>query len=351
MSTEKAKMLRGELNDSILVGDVGGTKSIFALTSRIDADPELENLQTFASNEFSDFHNLLRAYLSIMEVVPEIAVFAVAGPVLNERAGITNLPWQLDAGAIATEFGFNGVRLINDLEAMACLIPHLAAADVVILQDGDHVPGGTIALIAPGTGLGEAFATWNGASYDAHATEGGHADFAPCGEEQERLLAYLRNKHGHVSVERVCSGTGLANIHRFLVQEVGEGEDPVVQSKMDEVDDITPILVAAALSEESRVCEHAVRIFVDSLAAEAGNLALTTLATGGVFLGGDLPMRMLPLLQSTSFIDRFASKGRFSGFLGRIPVSILRDPLSPLRGAGIYGLRMLRNAQDHGTRK
>ena len=336
--------------DPILVADVGGTKTVLALALDAENIVQLTDVQTFPSNRFSRFDDLLNAYVLALGILPKIAVLAVAGPVLDGQAKLTNLPWQLDEQAIKTGFGFRDARLINDLEAMAWSLPYLVDADVVILQEGVRASEGTMALIAPGTGLGEAFLTWDGTSYIAHATEGGHADFAPCDEGQDQLLASLRDEYGHVSIERVCSGDGLANIYRFLIQQRGKRETPNIQAQIEEAGDITPVVIAAAMSNTSSVCEHAVRIFIDSLAAEAGNLALKTLATGGVFFGGGIPMRMLPLLQSPLFIDRFTSKGRFSEFLQRVPVAVLRDPLSPLRGAAIYASRVVTDWHNTGRR-
>ena len=336
--------------DPILVADVGGTKTVFALAAEVDNIMQLTDVRTFACRDFNRFRDVLSAYLSTIESPPTSAVLAVAGPVVDGQAKITNLPWQLDERAIETVFEVEDVRIINDLESMAWSIPALVDDDVVVLQEGSRVSGRPMALIAPGTGLGEAFLTWDGASYVAYPSEGGHADFAPCDEEQDQLLSYLRDEFGHVSVERVCSGTGLANIYHFLIQKKEELETPSVQTRIEEADDTTPIIIAAAISKESPVCEHAVRILIDSLAVEAGNFALKTLAMGGIYLGGGIPMRILPFLQSSAFIDRFASKGRFSEFLRRVPVSILRDPLLPLRGAAIYGWRQITDQQDKSGR-
>ena len=332
----------------ILVGDVGGTKTVFAMVSDVGAGIQLGDVRTFASKDFDEFDDLLTSYLSAIEVIPSVSVLAVAGPVFDGRASITNLPWHLDEGELETEFGLKAVRLINDLEGLAWSIPHLADSDVVVLQDSIRVFGAPIALIAPGTGLGEAFLTSDGISYVVHATEGGHTDFAPCDSDQDQLLAHLRNKFGHVSVERVCSGDGLANIYRFLIQEMQESESSAVRARIQEAVDITPVIIAAALSEESAVCERAVRIFTDSLAAEAGNFTLKILATGGLYLGGGIPMRILPFLHSPDFINRFTSKGRFSELLQHVPVAVLQDPLLPLRGAAIYGSRTATDWHDKG---
>ena len=189
----------------ILVVDVGGTKTVIALATFGDSTTaQLAFVQTFSSRQTPSLNNLLDQYLATISIRPSHAVIAVAGPVLDGRASVTNLSWTVDASAIRDAYGFERVILMNDLEAMAWSIPRVSPDDIKVLQDGQGLRGGPIALLAPGTGLGVAFLTWNGATYDVHATEAGHADFAPSNDEQTRLLAYLRDKFGHVSVERVC---------------------------------------------------------------------------------------------------------------------------------------------------
>lgn len=206
--------------ETFLVADVGGTKSVFALVQHLEDITRLEQVQSFASKDFDRFDDVLAGYLSSCGILPSVAVLAVAGPIFNDQASITNLPWHLDGRKLESEFGFTAVQLINDLESMAWSIPNLAPEDVMVLQTGCREPGAPMALIAPGTGLGEAFLTLCGSSYGAHATEGGHADFARRDATQERLLAHLRTEFEHVSVERVCSGAGLADIYRFLDHEL-----------------------------------------------------------------------------------------------------------------------------------
>ena len=328
-------------DSSILVVDLGGTKTIIALASGNRENVQLENIRTFPSREADSLEHLLNRYLTALGVSPTHAVIAVAGPVFDKQARITNLPWDVDSVAIARTFGFERVTLLNDLEAMAWSIPSAAPAEIEVLQNKRAEHGGTIALLAPGTGLGVAFLTWNGASYEARATEGGHADFAPCNAEQARLLTFLREKCGHVSVERVCSGLGLANIYRFLLQDSSDLEVGPVQAALENADDVTPVIIAAALSKESPLCERAVSMFIEALAAEAGSLALRVKATSGVYLGGGLSIHLLPFLQSDAFLRRFADKGRFSNFLQSLPIAVLRDHLSVVRGAARVGMRQI----------
>ncbi len=325
----------------ILVVDVGGTNAAFALASHTGNSVSLEKVASFASCRFETFDEALQAYLTTIGFVPQTAVLAVAGPVADGRSKLTNLPWHICADDLESAFGLRTVRLINDLEAVAWSIPHLRESDLLVLQRGEPAHEGTIAVIAPGTGLGEAFLTWNDTSYVAHPTEGGHADFAPSDEEQERLLRDWRATYGHVSVERVCSGSGLAHIYRWLVETGNDRETPSVQAELAETDDIAPIITSAAQSGTSPICDRAVRIFVDVLAAEASNLALKTLATGGVFLGGGIPKHIAQWLQADLFVDRFCAKGRFSTLLRRIPLSVIEDPHAPLRGAAVFAAARL----------
>jgi len=330
-----------KFDSSILVVDLGGTKTILAMASGNSESVQLEHVRTFASQGAASLDHLLDQYLTTVSVQPKHAVIAVAGPVFDGQASITNLPWDVDSIAIAGTFEFERVDLLNDLEAMAWSIPITVPADVEALQSKRAVHGGAIALLAPGTGLGVAFLTWNGVAYDAHATEGGHADFAPCNAEQARLLTFLRETFGHVSVERVCSGMGLASIYRFLLQDSSELEVGPVQAALEDADDVTPVIIAAALSKESPLCKRAVSMFIEALAAEAGSFALRVKATGGVYLGGGLSLHLFSFLKSETFIRQFSAKGRFSDFLQSIPIAVLRDQLSVVRGAARVGMRQI----------
>jgi glucokinase len=328
--------------DSLLIADVGGTKVVLALAEPQDGFQSLIEIRTYASREHTSFNDILDDYLAATRAAPSLAVLAVAGPIANGRTRITNLPWEILCDrSIEQVHGIATVTLLNDLESTAWSIPFAASSDLVTLQPGVREPEGSIAVVAPGTGLGEAFLTWDGMSYRAHATEGGHTDFAPQGPEQDRLMAAFRRDYEHVSVERVCSGGGIGNIYRYLAQEEGNVEIPSVQANIAVAEDITPVVVAAALTAESPLCVRAVRLFADILAAEAGNFALKTLATGGVVLAGGLPRRLLPFLETEAFLDRFTAKGRFSDWLRRMPLSILQDPLAPLHGAAAYAASFL----------
>jgi len=336
-------------SESLLIADVGGTKTVVARVGAQDDSRSLVDVRTYASRDYASFDDVLDQYLTTAETSPSQAVLAVAGPVANGRAVITNLQWPIGEQLVARTHNIGSVKLLNDVESTAWSVPSLAASDLATLQPGAPQPCGSIAVVAPGTGLGEAFLTWNGTAYTAHATEGGHTDFAPQDEEQGQLLAALREEFGHVSVERICSGDGIGNIYRHLAGRAAIGETAAVQARLAEADDITPVVVSAALAGKSPLCARTIHLFTDVLAAEAGNFALKTLATGGVVLAGGLPRHLLPFLQTREFLDRFTAKGRFSEWLGRMPLSVLRDPLAPLRGAAVYALTQIRGAQSDVT--
>ena len=327
----------------LLAGDIGGTKTSLAIISP-EAGPHAPLAQaTLPSGQYANLEVLVRAFLA-QASLPSIdkASFGVAGPVAAGRATITNLPWMLDEGALARAFKLTSVRLLNDLEAIAYAVPNLQPADLHTLNAGEAAPGGAIAVVAPGTGLGEAFLTWDGAHYRAHPSEGGHADFAPTNTFEIDLLRYLSGGLDHVSYERVCSGRGLPNIYAYLKDSGFADESPWVAEQLAGANDPTPVIVGAALRPAApcSLCVATLNAFVAILGAEAGNMALKVLATGGVYLGGGIPPRILSFLERGAFMDAFRRKGRFGALLARVPVHVIRNPNVALLGAACYGLGM-----------
>jgi glucokinase len=289
-------------------------------------------IETYPSRAFDSFTSVVARFLERQPERPACAAIAAGGPVINDQAELTNLPWTIDASALRTGLDIPIITLLNDLEALTWEIPHLPAAQRVTVNHGDPDPKGTIAILAPGTGLGEAFLTWDGARYVGHASEGGHADFAPASPAQMELLSYLSRQYDHVSMERACSGTGIPNLYRFLRDKHGVPDESPRSEEAALAADPTPMIIAAALSREDTLCVRTIELFVQILAAEAGNLALRVLATGGVYLGGGIPPRVLPFLETEGFLAAFTHKGRFSSFLRRVPVHVVTDPLAVLRG-------------------
>ncbi len=326
--------------DLLLAGDIGGTKTNLAIVSA-EAGPRGPLAEaTFPSSDYPSLEALAAQFLSQVDFAVERASFGVAGPVIGGEATVTNLPWVMNEKQLAETLRLSSVHLLNDLVAIANAIPLLEATDLHPLKEGKAVEGGAIAVVAPGTGLGEAYLTWDGSRYHAYASEGGHADFAPATPLQMDLLRYLQEQMEHVSYETVCSGKGLPNIYNYL-KESGYAEEPAwLAEKLATAKDRTPIIVQAALAEAQpcRLCGATLDNFVSILGAEAGNMALKVLAAGGVYLGGGIPPRILPVLEKGLFLEAFRRKGRFSKFLSHVPVYVILNPKSALLGAACYGL-------------
>ena len=322
----------------LLAGDIGGTKTVLALFA-----PESNPLQThyevtFWNRDYTSLEAVITAFMRETTAPITSACFGVAGPVVQGRAAITNLPWVIDASAIQQAFDFPQVFLLNDLEAIANAIPYLTPDDLVTLNEGTVEAEGALAVIAPGTGLGEAFLVWNGRSYNAHPSEGGHVSFGPTNLEQVELLTYMLAKFNHVSVERVCSGSGIPNLYGSLRQSGRYEEPDWLRQALVEAIDPTPVIVDAAIERNEAICVATLNLFLDILADEASNLALKVLSTGGVYLGGGIPPRILPQLQQPRFMEVFTNKGRFSELMQKMPVHVIRNPKSALYGAAYYGL-------------
>ncbi len=327
----------------LLAGDIGGTKTSLALFSR-EAGPRAPLAEaTFPSASYPSLQAVAREFLAGVELSPERASFGVAGPVVGGQARVTNLSWAMDETQLAEALELSSVSLLNDLDATAHAVPFLEPADLHTVSKGQPTPGGAMAVIAPGTGLGEAFLTWDGSRYQAHASEGGHADFAPTNHFELELLDYLLERFEHVSYERVCSGRGLPNIYNY-VKDSGYAEEPRwLAEELAAVADPTPIIVNSALNREPPcdLCVVTLNTFVSILGAEAGNLALKVVATGGVYLGGGIPPRILPALQNGRFQQSFQRKGRFSDLMAAIPVHVILNPKVALLGAACHGLEFL----------
>ena len=324
----------------LLAGDIGGTKTVLGIfSSDIGARRPLVE-RSYVSADYASLEEIALAFLRDVKLPVEAAVFGVAGPVIEGRSEITNLPWVMDERHLAEALRLPRAKLINDLDAIANSVPHLADEDIRTLIPGKTVPGGAIAVIAPGTGLGEGFLTWDGTRYRSHPSEGGHASFAPSDELQIGLLRYLMDKIGHVSFERVCSGIGLPNIYDYL-RDSGAAEEPRwLAEQLNDCSDPTPIIVTAGLdvNRPSPLCRLTLDVFVSILGAEAGNLALKVLATGGVFIGGGIPPRILArLVDNAHFVQAFRHKGRFADVLAQVPVQVIMHPRAALVGAAVRG--------------
>jgi len=324
----------------ILVGDIGGTKTSLAIYAPGSDVHTLLATATYPSAAYPSLEIMAHMFMRQRGLSVTSAVFGVAGPVVAGETKITQLPWQMSEAGLAASLGLRCARLLNDLEAIAHAIPVLGPTDTHDLTMIESGPHGPIGVVAPGTGLGEAFLLWRGAGYDAFPSEGGHCDFAPASAVECDLLKHLlRDFEGHVSYERVCSGRGLPNIYAFM-RAMGKAETPAVSREILAADDPTPVIVGYALRADGPcpLCNATLDMFASILAAQAGNLALTIMATGGIYLGGGIPPRILPVLQRPAFLQVFQNKGRLSGLMARVPVRVITNSGAALLGAARVGL-------------
>jgi glucokinase len=323
----------------LLAGDIGGTKTDLAIFS-VERGPHSPITQTQVhSADYPSLQVLVKEFLEKAKTPVERACFDVAGPVIDGRVKITNLPWVIDEASLAKDLNFKFVHLMNDLEAVARAVPILRASDVITLNVGQPVPRGAIAVVAPGTGLGESFLTWDGSKYVSHSSEGGHADFAPTNERQIALLKYMLKRFDHVSVERVCSGIGIPNIYEYLRDIEQIPEKPEIEQLIASATDHTAAITNSAFDEDnpSDLCKATVDTFVSILASEAANMALKVMATGGVYLAGGIPLHMAHPAEKSRFMETFKRKGRFSQLMDHIPVHVILNRAA-LLGSAAYGL-------------
>jgi glucokinase len=316
---------------AILAGDVGGTHARLALF-RDDARSPAE-LEIYSSAEYGGLLEIVEAFRRKHDDGLEGVTIGVAGPVSEGRTEAVNLAWPVDARELAVPLGMpeRKVAVINDLEANAWGITALADDDLVSLNDAPGEDRGTVALISAGTGLGEAYATWGEGGLRAHASEGGHVDFAPRSELEEDLRDWVARDGEHVSYERVCSGIGLLNTYEFLRARSSQPE-PEWLAKQRAAQGAAAI-THAGLERRDPVASDALDLMISIYGAQAGNLALTVMATGGVYLGGGIPPRILPRLREGAFMRAFGAKGRLSELLERIPVRVILNELTALLGA------------------
>jgi glucokinase len=324
----------------LLAGDVGATKTILGIYAADKGPQEPLAEATFSSSQYPSLAALAGAFLAEAKLAVEDACFGVAGPVVNGQATISNLPWRVDQAGLKKELGLKSVVLINDVEATALGVPLLKAPELHCLNKGEEIQGGTKAVIAPGTGLGEAFLIWDGARFHAHASEGGQVDFAPTNALEDDLLQHLRDERGHVSYEHVCSGLGIPYLYAYL-RESGYAEEPDwLAQQLAKADDPTALIVHTALEKKAQLCTDTINLFCSILGAEAGNLALKVMAMGGVYVGGGIPLRIIAALEKGPFMEAFCCKGRLSELMTRIPVYVILDPKVALIGAAFKGLEL-----------
>jgi len=324
--------------DSILVAaDIGGTKSHLAIFRAAGESLNLERNQRFHSASYPSLNAILREFLKDEKRPLLAACFGVPGPVKHGRAQPTNIAWGVDAAEIAEQFSITSVSLLNDLAANAYGIAELKPEDFATVQEGASDAEGNRCVVSPGTGLGEAGLFWDGRRHRVWACEGGHTDFGPRNELEIALLEHLIKQYGHVSSERIASGMGLENIYRFLRDTKRGTERPEVAAEIKEGD---PGIVISRHAETGScpMCAQTIGIFLSCLGAEAGNMALKAMATGGVYLGGGIPAKMLNQLRSAAFTHAFNDKGRHAGLMEAMPVKVILNDQAALLGAARFAL-------------
>ena len=315
----------------ILAGDIGGTKTNIAFfTGETPLQVVVE--QTYHSREHPDLEEVVGQFVSQHQLHVQQAAFGVAGPVHNGRCIATNLPWVVDAATLARELGLSRVWVINDLEATAYGIGALEAADFVTLNAGAAGAAGNAAVIAAGTGLGEAGMCWDGRTHHPFATEGGHTNFAPSDALQRELLQWLSSRYEHVSWERLVSGMGLVNIYHFL-RDTHRAEEPAWLAEQMRAGDPGAIIAHAAQSGQSALCVQTLDLFMALYGSEAGNLALKIMATAGLYVGGGIAPKNLDKLKDGTFMRHFGAKGRMQPVLEAMPVRVILNENTALIGA------------------
>jgi glucokinase len=333
----------------LVVGDIGGTKTLLGLYE-LSADPGRPVVEKeYRSAAFPDLAPMVRDFLGSVGLRAEYGCFDVAGPVLNGEAHLTNLPWSLQEQRLASDLGLRRVILLNDLRAIAVAVPHLKPTDFETIHAGTPDLVGPVAVVAPGTGLGEAFLIRQEESVVACASEGGHASFAPTNDLECALWQYLRQRFGSVSYERVCSGPGIAHIYDFLRDRREIPESPDLARALAAAKDRTPLIAEAGLQGD-RLAAAALDMFVNVLAGEASNFALKIMATGGVYLAGGVPAHLLPLLRGAGFRTGFLNKGRLNAILEAIPVHVV-TARAALLGAAHFGVRQFSTDTLHENRR
>ena len=320
--------------DAVLCGDIGGTHSRLAVFSRGSRRPEPSHYQTYENQDEKCLEDILERYIKRNDVDVNAACLAVAGPVENGRIKTTNLPWEISESGLKERFGFDHVRLINDLGAMAFSVPWLKNDEQVVINPGGPVREGNVAVIAPGTGLGMALLVSSRGNYQAIASEGGHTDFAPSNENEWGLWKFLNKRFGHVSNERLVSGPGLVNIYQWLYRKAPSGTPDYTDSKNKGTDPAETI-TRLALEQKDPVCVETLNRFVSIFGSVAGNQALMTLAGGGIYLGGGIPPKILAGLgrENGRFMQAFVSKGRFEPWMRNVPVRVIVHDNPALLGA------------------
>jgi glucokinase len=333
------KSRKGEI--IVLAGDVGGTKTNLGLFAARKRRPVARVVESFSSGGSPGLETIVESFLYKHRTDVCSACLGIAGPVVLGKSKTTNLPWEVSEVSLKKRFKWPHVRLLNDLTATAEAVPLLTNRERVALNEARAPRHQNLALIAPGTGLGQALMVFRNGEYVPVSSEGGHVDFAPANEAEVRLWRYLRSMFGHVSVERVLSGPGLAHIYAWLRDTEGHREPVWLKGRLEQ-EDPAKVITEAALNQRQALCREALRVFVSVLGRTAGNLALTGTATGGVYLGGGIPPKILPALEEEGFAKAFVDKGRFEAYLKKIPLYVILNDKAALLGAAKVAFEIIR---------
>ncbi len=328
----------------ILAGDTGGTNTRLALFEKTEQGFQSVAEEKFSSPAFGSLIEIIEKFLAGKPYIIERACFGVPGPVQGNKAKLANLPWVVDADEVKKRFGYDYIGLINDLEANAYGLDELKDSDFAVLNAGNPTPSGNAALISAGTGLGEAGMQFANGRRLPFASEGGHADFAPRSELEIDLLRYLLGKFERVSVERVVSGMGLQNIYEFLRDTKREEVPSWLAEEITACNDVGATVSKHGLACKAAICEQTLHVFASLYGAEAGNLALKILATGGVYIGGGIAPKILPKLQEPTFFNSFKSKGRMRELMERMPVRVVLNDNAALLGAAHFAFYKLNHS-------
>lgn len=318
----------------ILVGDIGGTKTRMALYERKDKKLVRKEVETFASSDFTGLEEILRSFLNKRNIELRRACFGVPGPIVNGEAQATNLPWRVTEQTAEQILNIKRVKLVNDLVATASAIPYLSPEELQVLYKGkssenSHAPR---VILAPGTGLGQAFLVWHSGKYRAYPAEGGHIDFAPTNDLEIELFRYLKTKYPRVSYERILCGPGLKNIYDFL-KHINYASEPDQLKERMQKEDPAAVISTTGQSGEFEICKKALDLFISMLGVLAGNLVFSYLATGGIYLGGGIPPKILNKLSDGTFVDIYLNRGRLSYLVKETPLAVIKDDHAALLGA------------------
>jgi glucokinase len=323
----------------VLAGDVGGTNARLAIVELNGPTARIAQESRYPSGDYPGLSPIVRRFCEEVASRPDRACFGIACPVVGDDCTAPNLPWTINARELAAEIGIPRTTIINDFVAAGYGIELLGPSDLATLQEGAPTLHGPIALIGAGTGLGQGFLLWEGDHYRVLPSEGGHGDYAPNGKLQAGLLQFLRQQFDHVSWERLLSGPGMVNAYRYLLASAVAPEQATVRAEMEKEAPAT-VISRHGLARTDCLSDRALDLFCEIFGAQAGNLALTVVATGGVYLAGGIAPQIAERLKSGPFLTAFRDKGRMSELLSRIPVHVIMNPNVGLLGAAAVAGRL-----------